>query len=128
MIAIEPVEADMEIVIERNVMISMRDGINLAADIFRPAGVGPWPVLVTRIPYNKDLPFGDDPTRRIFTDLNLDSLRMVCAGYAIVAQDTRGRYASEGDFTPSANEWKDGVDTIEWAARQPWSTVKVGMY
>jgi putative CocE/NonD family hydrolase len=117
-----------DIVIERNVTVPMRDGVNLVADIFRPAGAGPWPVLVTRIPYNKDMPFGDDPVRRIFLELNLDSLRMVRAGYVIVAQDTRGRFASEGEFTPFDNEWNDGVDTIEWATRQAWSTGKVGMY
>lgn len=116
------------IVVERNVQIPMRDGTNLAADIFRPEGAGPWPVLVTRVPYNKDLPFGDDPTRRIFTDLNLDSLRVVKAGYVLVVQDTRGRFASEGEFTPFSNERDDGADTIEWAARQAWSTGKVGMW
>ncbi len=128
MIAIEPTATDTDIVVERNVVIPMRDGVNLIADIYHPAGAGPWPVLVTRIPYGKDMPFGNDPIRRIFLELNLDALRVVKAGYVIVAQDTRGRFASEGEFTPFDNEWNDGVDTIEWVARQPWSTGKVGMY
>ena len=48
-------------------------------------------------------------------------------GYAYVVQDVRGRYASGGAWMPLVNEKRDGVDTIEWAAKQPWSTGKVGM-
>jgi predicted acyl esterase len=53
---------------------------------------------------------------------------LVQAGYVIVAQDTRRRYASEGEFTPFLHEAEDGADTIAWAASQPWSTGKVGMF
>ena len=114
-------------------MVPMRDGVKLATDVYRPAQEGQWPVLVTRLPYNKDLrfPFDYPPftkEKRIFLELNLDSERVVEAGYVIVAQDTRGRYASEGEFEPFVHEVEDGVDTIAWAASQPWSSGQVGMF
>ena len=120
----------MSIVIDENIMVPMRDGIKLATDVYRPAQVGQWPVLLTRVPYNKDLrfPVPQLQEKRIFLELNLDSERVVQAGYVIIAQDTRGRYASEGEFTPFLNEAEDGADTIAWAASQPWSTGKVGMF
>ncbi len=49
-------------------------------------------------------------------------------GYAVVVQDVRGRYASDGEFRPYENEGRDGYDTIEWAARQPWSNGRVGTF
>ena len=120
----------MNIVIEENIMVPMRDGIKLATDVYRPAQEGQWPVLLTRVPYNKDLrfPVPQLQEKRLFLELNLDSERVVQAGYVIIAQDTRGRYASEGEFTPFLQEAEDGADTIAWAASQPWSTGKVGMF
>jgi len=117
-------------VIDENIMVPMRDGVKLATDVYRPAKVGQWPVLLTRVTYNKDLRFPVPQLRekRIFLELTLDSERVVQAGYVIVAQDTRGRYASEGEFTPFLHEAEDGADTIAWAASQPWSTGKVGMF
>jgi putative CocE/NonD family hydrolase len=49
-------------------------------------------------------------------------------GFAVVQQDVRGRFASEGEFHPFVNEAPDGVDTVDWAANQPWSNGTVGMY
>ena len=121
-------DTTLGIVVERNVMIPMRDGVQLAADIFRPLGAGPWPVLVTRCPYNKALPFEGQEERRLFLELNLDAWRVIQAGYVIVFQDTRGRFASEGAFTPFADERNDGADTIVWAEGQPWSSGHVGMF
>ncbi|QBD74889.1 CocE/NonD family hydrolase [Ktedonosporobacter rubrisoli] len=120
----------MSIVIEENIMVPMRDGIKLATDVYRPAEIGQWPVLVTRVPYNKDLriPAPGQEHKRLFLELNLDVERVIEAGYVIVAQDTRGCFASEGEFTPGLYEETDGFDTIAWAARQPWSSGKVGMY
>ena len=120
----------MSMVIEENIMVPMRDGVKLATDVYRPAQEGRWPVLVTRVPYNKDLrfPVPQLQEKRIFLELNLDSERVVQAGYVIIAQDTRGRYASEGEFTPFLHEARDGADTIAWAASQSWSTGKVGMF
>lgn len=108
------------ILIERNVMVPMRDGVQLATDIYRLEGAGPTPVLVARTPYNKDGMAGGSDV--------FDILRAVQAGYVVVAQDVRGRYASEGKFMPHAQETQDGFDAIAWAAAQPWSTGVVGMF
>src|SRR6185503_5667509 len=78
----------------------------------------PAPTLVMRSPYNKEFP-------RILM-ITIDVLRAVQAGYAVVIQDCRGRYLSAGAFDPFFQEAQDGVDTIAWAARQPWSNGKVG--
>jgi dienelactone hydrolase len=74
-----------DIVVERNVAMKTRDGVTLRADIYRPAGEGPFPVLLQRTPYNKD------------TTATL-ALRAASRGYLFVAQDVRGRYASEGEW------------------------------
>jgi len=120
----------MNVIIEQNSMIPMRDGIKLATDIYRPAQEGQWPVLVTRHPYNKDFrfPFPGWEDRRMAVEVNLFAERVVEAGYVIVVQDVRGRYASEGDFIPFLFDAQDGVDTIAWAASQPWSSGQVGMF
>jgi putative CocE/NonD family hydrolase len=108
------------ILIEKNVMVPMRDGVQLATDIYRLEGASPTPVLVVRTPYNKDgLAGGGD----IF-----DILRAVQAGYTVIAQDVRGRYASEGMFNPHVQETDDGLDAFAWAAAQPWSNGVVGTF
>jgi hypothetical protein len=56
----------------------------------------------------------------------IDASRAVQAGYAVVLQDCRGRFASEGKFTPIVNEANDGADTVAWIAQQPWSTGQIG--
>ncbi|HEY1263247.1 MAG TPA: CocE/NonD family hydrolase, partial [Terriglobales bacterium] len=96
----------------------MRDGVVLRADVLRPSGDGPFPVLVYRTPYGKEEALKDYST---FT-------HAVERGYAVVMQDVRGRYASGGEFLPYQQEGHDGYDTIEWAARQPWSNGKVGTF
>src|SRR5581483_12312932 len=90
------------ILVEQNIMVPMRDGVRLATDVYRPAAAGRWPVLLTRVPYDKDLRDPRAPDKRVFLELNLDVARAVAAGYVVVAQDTRGRFASEGVFTPVA--------------------------
>jgi uncharacterized protein len=98
------------------VRIPMRDGIRLSTHVFRPPGVArQLPVLLIRTPYGKGLNLL--PGYRIFIE----------RGYAIVVQDVRGRYSSEGVFRPPLQEINDGSDTIDWVARQPWSNGRVGM-
>src|SRR5881628_2237696 len=106
------------IVVERNVPVPMRDGVVLRADIYRPEVPGRFPTLVLRTPYGKDglLESGEEPTLS----------RAPRAGYALVVQDVRGRYNSDGEFRPYQQEGKDGYDTVEWAAVQPWSSTRVG--
>ena len=105
---------------ETDVAVAMRDGVTLYADIYRPDTTDPVPVLLQRTPYNKAL-----GSSRMG---NLDPIRAASHGYAVVIQDTRGRFASEGEFYPFLNEADDGYDTVEWCASQPWSTGKVGMF
>jgi putative CocE/NonD family hydrolase len=104
--------------VERNVAVPMRDGVVLRADIYRPAGAGKFPVLVFRTPYGKHGAAHSDGIHG----------KAVARGYAVVMQDVRGRYASDGHFDPYRQERADGYDTIEWAARQSWSDGRVGTY
>jgi len=106
--------------VERNVPVPMRDGVVLRADVYRPEAPGRYPTLVYRTPYGKDELFetGDEPTIG----------RAAHSGYAVVVQDVRGRYHSDGEFRPYHQEGKDGFDTIEWAAAQPWSNGRVGTF
>ena len=104
--------------ITTNVKATMRDGVKLACDIYQPARNGvaineKFPVIVSRSPYNKE---GQRGEGTYFAN----------RGFVYVAQDCRGRFQSEGQFYAFVNEGKDGYDTIEWAASQPWSNGKVG--
>jgi putative CocE/NonD family hydrolase len=105
-------------VVEIDVEVAMRDGVMLRADIYRPPGDGPFPVLLYRTPYGK----------QFAVEYYQTHLNAVERGYVVVLQDVRGRYASDGIFEPYRNEGKDGFDTIEWAARQPWSNGDVGTF
>ena len=108
--------AKHELVEFRNEMAPMRDGVKLAIDIFRPAGEGRFPVVLSQIPYNKN-----GGARR--------AQWLAARGYAVVNADVRGRYESEGDWDPFDPKHKtDGYDLVEWLARQPWSTGKVGTW
>jgi putative CocE/NonD family hydrolase len=104
--------------IQRNVAVPMRDGVLLRADVWRPAATGKFPTLVYRTPYDK---------ARVFTTYSLFRAA-VAQGYAVVAQDVRGRYASDGEYLAYQQEGKDGYDTIEWAAAQPWSDGRIGTF
>ncbi|GCE31497.1 X-Pro dipeptidyl-peptidase [Dictyobacter alpinus] len=113
---------------EHNIMVPMRDGVRLATDVYRPKQDGQWPVLLTRVPYSKDVRVGEDRAKYLFLEMDLDLTRAIQAGYVVVIQDTRGTFASEGEFVPFRDEANDGVDTIAWIASQPWSTGQVGMF
>jgi len=102
-------------------MVPMRDGVHLAADVYRPARAGafvdtPLPALLERTPYSKDA------SDRV----EANGIWYAERGYAVVLQDVRGRYRSEGTFSFLTQEPADGYDTIEWMARQPWCNGKVG--
>jgi len=105
-------------VVVKNVAVPMRDGVILRADVWLPKADGRFPTLVYRTPYGKE-----DAPKEWSTFEKLPE-----RGYAVVIQDVRGRYASDGPFLPYQNEGKDGYDTIEWAARQPWSDGNVGTF
>ncbi len=112
------------IVLAKDVMVSMRDGIRLATDIYRPARDGEpvegrYPTILLRTPYDK--------TDRRYSEI---ADFFTPRGYAVVLQDMRDRYRSEGSgdyfhvVTPHTGE--DGYDTIEWIAAQGWSNGRVG--
>jgi predicted acyl esterase len=97
------------------IMLPMRDGTKLATDIYKPDGAPPYPVILIRTPYNKDMgiAIGPEGNKR---------------GLAVVVQDCRGRSASEGENLPFHMDKTDGYDTVEWLAKQPWCNGKIGTW
>ena len=98
-----------------SISVPMRDGVILRGYLMLPASPPPFPVIVYRTPYGV----------KATVDESLLFRKAVARGYAVVAQDVRGRYESDGDYVPYRQEGRDGYDTIEWAARQPWSNGSV---
>jgi putative CocE/NonD family hydrolase len=101
--------------VTRGVEVPMRDGVKLVADVYRPQGEGKFPTILARTPYGRA------------SEGTLQGGRYAKRGYVFVAQDVRGRFASGGDWFPFVNETRDGSDTLDWIAAQPWSDGKVGM-
>lgn len=115
----EPI--DLGGVREEHVMIPMRDGKRLSAYLYFPQGEGPWPVLYEQ----RYADLRGVPTRQAFA-------RLARAGYVVCGENFRGTYQSEGTWVGYRalgwGELKDGYDTVEWLAAQPWSTGKIGTY
>src|SRR5437016_7103080 len=105
------------------VMVPMRDGVHLATDVRLPAGDGPWPVALARTPYNKN-------NIQNFTTMPLPGL--TANGIVVVAQDVRGRFASEGQARMFVDDGRgtrqDGVDTLAWIRQQPWCNGKIATF
>jgi putative CocE/NonD family hydrolase len=95
-------------------VVTVRDGTKLATEVWLPGNGGPRPVMLVRTPY------GLAAARAAH-----DALGLVQSGWAVVLQDVRGRYGSEGTFEPFHQEILDGRDTIGWCAAQPWSDGRV---
>jgi uncharacterized protein len=119
-------KAKYDVTVAKNIMVPMRDGVKLATDVYMPARDGApvadkFPVLVSRTPYGKDPAPASPDSQNV-------AYRFAQLGYVVVVQDCRGRYNSEGTFYIDVNEGRDGYDTVEWAAKQPWSNGKVGTY
>ena len=116
-------QKSLSTVVEESVPVSMRDGIVLRADVYRPSGKGAYPVLLCRTPYNK-------AHERYLHDGHA----LAAQGYIVVVQDTRGRFASAGEFiwmfanSAETQEGPDGYDTVEWAAALPGSDGRVGTF
>jgi uncharacterized protein len=113
-----PLEASPNVAVQKNVFIAMRDGVKLACDIYLPArdGVavqGKYPTILSRTPYNKD---------GAAREANWFASR----GYAVVMNDVRGRFGSEGKWRMMIDDGRDGYDTVEWIAKQEWSNGKIG--
>lgn len=114
-----PAEYDVDAVY--NVRVPMRDGITLAADHYMPRASGDFPAILIRTPYGRGR--GGGGMLHVFV-----AQRFAERGYHVIVQDTRGRFDSEGEFTPFANERADGLDTIDWIGRQPWFDGRLGMW
>jgi putative CocE/NonD family hydrolase len=104
-----------EVTMEKGVTATMRDGVILRADIYRPKADGQFPVLLQRTPYNK-------------SGGTAFAIKAAATGYVVIIQDVRGRYTSDGDWYTFKHESNDGYDTVEWAATLPYSNGKVGMW
>lgn len=104
-----------DVTVQRDVRVPMRDGITLSADVYRPRSEAAVPAILVRTPYGKT---SDEieATARFFAS----------HGYAVVYMDVRGRGDSDGEFVPYRNEGRDGYDSIEWVAAQPWCSGSVG--
>ena len=103
-------------IIEKDVPMRTRDGVTLRADVYRPETNGRLPVLLSRLPYDKN-------GRRRPGDID----PFVERGYVVIIQDTRGRFASDGDeYYPLVPEADDGYDAVEWAAQLPYANGAVG--
>ncbi|MBN1292950.1 MAG: CocE/NonD family hydrolase [Candidatus Latescibacteria bacterium] len=113
-------EPEYEVAVIKDVMMPMRDGVRLATDIYLPTQNGEIvkkkiPAILSRLPYNKGT---IQDAARYFAS----------RGYAVVFQDTRGRYNSEGVWHMLNDDGRDGYDCCEWIAKQYWSDGKIGMY
>ncbi len=104
------------ILIDHHRPVRMRDGVTLYADVYRPARTDRFPTIVVRTPYG---------VQRENVGVHDNLVYLARTGYAVVNMDCRGRYESEGQWDPFRAEALDGYDTIEWAAKQPWSNGKV---
>ena len=113
-------EGSYDVIARQDIMVPMRDGVKLATDIYFPARDGEIipekvPCILRRTPYNKE---SGERVSQYFAS----------HGYAVVFQDTRGRYKSEGVWHMLNDDGRDGYDTCEWIGRQAWSNGRIGMY
>lgn len=125
--------AAYEMVVARDVMVAMRDGVRLACDIYRPANdrraaSGAFPVILERTPYGKADTSRSERTARMATPRDRAELAegFVRHGYVVVYQDCRGRYASEGEFVKYLSDAADGFDTLDWLMQQSWCNGRIG--
>jgi predicted acyl esterase len=110
-------------VVERKVMMPMRDGVRLATDIYRPKNApGAVPIVFVRTPYNFNY---WDVQNGLPADMTA-ALAAIKRGYAYVVQNERGHFFSEGHYDILGPPVTDGEDTLEWLRKQPWSNGRIG--
>ncbi len=112
---VHPSAIELDGVTVETVRMKTRDGVALVADVYRPDAEGRFATLLERTPYD----------RRGGSN---DARALAAAGFAVIKQDVRGRFDSEGEFDPFRHESEDGYDAVEWAAGQPYSNGQVGMF
>ncbi len=103
-------------------MVPMRDQVRLATDVYLPEGAGPFPVILERTPYGRDEASRSEITATDRTPARRSQIAafFTAHGYAVVYQDNRGRYGSEGRFVKYLSDGEDGYDTCAWIVAQPW--------
>jgi uncharacterized protein len=117
-------ELDSVAIIERKLMLPMRDGIRLATDVYRPRDSSKkYPVIFSKTPYNFNY---WDVRNGVPADMTA-ALTAIKRGYAYVVQNERGHFFSEGNYDILGPPTTDGYDAIQWMATQPWSNGKVGL-
>src|SRR6202050_4899213 len=116
-------ELESVAVIDRKVMVPMRDGKRMATDIYRPKDTSKrYPIIFVRTPYN----FNYWDIRAGAPRSMAAELEAVKRGYAYVEMNERGHFFSEGNYDILGAPLSDGTDAISWIAAQPWSNAKVG--
>ena len=117
-------ELDSLAIIERKLLLPMRDGIRLATDVYRPKDTSKkYPVIFSKTPYNFNY---WDVRNGVPADMTA-ALTAIKRGYAYVVQNERGHFFSEGNYDILGPPTTDGYDAIQWMATQPWSNGKVGL-
>jgi hypothetical protein len=117
-------ELDSLAIIERKLLLPMRDGIRLATDVYRPKDTSrKYPVIFSRTPYNFNY---WDVRNGVPADMSA-ALTAIKRGYAYVVQNERGHFFSEGNYDILGPPTTDGYNAIQWMATQPWSNGKVGL-
>ena len=115
-----------------DVMVTMRDGVRLATDVYLPVTTtgapARFPVILERTPYNKTAPSRSERTPTNPTPLGRAEVAAFFTrrGYAVVYQDCRGRYKSEGEFVKYLSDGNDGYDACAWIVKQPWCSGRIG--
>ena len=112
--------ADYAVRVERNVTMTTADGVRLLADVYRPVAAPSAPTILVRLPYSKSLK--NDTSTAVVARF------WASRGYSVVIQASRGRHGSGGDFYPLRDERRDGIETLQWLARQPWYDGRLGMW
>jgi predicted acyl esterase len=119
-----PARGEFEVIVQRDVMVAMRDGVKLATDVYLPAKNGKAleqrvPVILERTPYGKS-----GKTRRHASE----EIANIYAshGYAVAFQDCRGRGNSQGEYVKYLSDGRDGYDCCAWIVKQPWSNGRIG--
>jgi putative CocE/NonD family hydrolase len=110
-------------IVERKVMMPMRDGVKLATDIYRPKNAsGKVGTVFVKTPYNFNF---WDVRNRVPSDMTA-AITAIKRGYAYVVQNERGHFFSEGNYDILGAPRTDGYDALDWISKQPWSNGKVG--
>ena len=109
-------------------MVPCRDGVRLATDVYLPASGGPFPVILERTPYGKREVSRSEVTAADPAPAARGAVADYFAGhgYAVVYQDCRGRYGSEGEFIKYLADGEDGFDCCAWIMAQPWCNGRIG--